>query len=550
MSRLPLSKLASFAILSLLVFTVAMTEPPFDPIGELQPVVFTGDQVVDLQGKPIDEVWAYRYESVSGSFVQVPIQIDERAPYDLTQNIPGGPWDPVYELTYDWLGTDGGLLDADDEIVVMARDAGDRAPDTDVWVPWADDVRVELRVYDPFTEESGFIYLFTSPTLVDVDPSFNYVSYDAPDPFSGIAEVDAPHYSIGFESRWILTRIEIKPNPDLLDRVKARAYQLDGNGETEEHFDGSSVLLGAYGGKVRALREVQGAMSGPGTTHLDSFYRDTWQRTLHLRVHAMPSIWYYYDYSPPSSAGRFFSSEIPTGIVVDGSVDPPSGDTPSEWNQVSLPEGTLVSQAKVLTPFPTPEPGRVCAPDSGSFFYWQDDDAFDDATGDDPYAIGNHGLHIYCTADTSTSPYSHLMKHYFLQPQDPYVSVWPDYAARAEDPLDLTTEAQIRSALTDARLDAMERAGNGRLAFHWTDALGEDVYEIYRGELVSPFNYGHDTALGCELPAQATTWTTEDDQETAQPSYYYLVVPRRGSERAYGNGGWNEPRPPSLFPCP
>ena len=57
MIRLLLMKLASFTIPGLLVLTGAVAEPPFDEIGELQPVVFTGDRVGDLQGTPIDEIW-------------------------------------------------------------------------------------------------------------------------------------------------------------------------------------------------------------------------------------------------------------------------------------------------------------------------------------------------------------------------------------------------------------------------------------------------------------------------------------------------------------
>ncbi len=157
---------------------------------------------------------------------------------------------------------------------------------------------------------------------------------------------------------------------------------------------------------------------------------------------------------------------------------------------------------------------------------------------------------MYCTEDTNTSAYSIRMTHYVLPPQGTYLPVGQDHAGREENPLLLDTEAQTRSVLTDAHLYRVERAGAGRLSFFWTDALGEDSYEIYRSTLWSPFTYGHDTAIACDLPAQTTTWTSTNDQETGQPSYYYLVVPRSGATRIYGTDGTGSPRPPASSPCP
>jgi hypothetical protein len=548
MERLSPYRLFLTAAIGLLISGLSTAGADFDPIGNLQPVVLTGDSVGALTGMPVGEIWAYRYDSASAAFVQVPVQIDERALYDVTVNIPGGPWDPVYELTYDWLGVDDGLLDDDDEIALMARDAGDRAPDTDLWVSLADDVRIEIRMEDPLGSGTGYLYLFTSPLISDANPSFFYVTYLTTDPVAGAAEVETPVYRIDYEGRWRLTGLEVKPHLDLLDRVKARAYGIVGS-ETEETFQQTSLLLGERSGKVRALREVQGAASGPGTTHIDVFYRDVWLRILNLRVHAMPNIWYYLDYAAPEAAGHFYSSHLPAGLTLDGVNDAPADDAWPSWSQVSLPEGTLVSYHRELTPFPVRE-GAACTPDAGMTFYWRDDASFNDLSGDDTSAYGNHGIHLQCTADTNTEAYSSRMTHYPLPPQDPYASIGNDYAQREENPLTITTEAQTRAELTDADIHAVERAGDGRLAFHWVDALGEDGYEIYRGDLVSPFAYGHDAAVACGLPAGTITWSSPDDQETGQPSYYYLVVPRRGSSRAYGTDSAGDPRPPAAMPCP
>lgn len=85
---------------------------------------------------------------------------------------------------------------------------------------------------------------FTSATLTDQNPGTAYVSYEAADPFSGIADVDTPAYAIGYRGRWRLTDLSVKPGPDLLDRVKGRAFGLT-SGETEETWEGTSEMLGA-----------------------------------------------------------------------------------------------------------------------------------------------------------------------------------------------------------------------------------------------------------------------------------------------------------------
>lgn len=96
-------------------------------------------------------------------------------------------------------------------------------------------------------------------------------------------------------------------------------------------------------------------------------------------------------------------------------------------------------------------------------------------------------------------------------PKPVYSPVGADYAAIEAIPITASPEMQTRAALTTCTLTVVEQAGGGTLMFSWIDALGEDGYEIYRGDM------------------DTVTWTTPDDQETGQPSYYYLIVPRRGT---------------------
>jgi hypothetical protein len=200
------------------------------------------------------------------------------------------------------------------------------------------------------------------------------------------------------------------------------------------------------------------------------------------------------------------------------------------WSQVSLPGGTLVMVSKELTPFPLPPSGTACLANAGATFYWRDDHLFDDRTGADRSAYGDHSMHIQCTADTNLSPCSQLASHYFLPPQPVYSPVGADYASFEAMLITASPEMQTRAAVTTCTLTVVEQAGGGALMFSWIDALGEDGHEIYRGDTV--------------------TWTTPDDQETGQPSYYYLIVPRRGTDRRYGTDSAGTTRPPSSSECP
>ena len=97
----------------------------------LDPVVLTGDDLPGLVGAATDRVVAFRF--VYGTWVQLPVQVDERAMVDLGAIKHGGDTG-ITTLQYTdaetWTGADPDpAVDADDEIVFMARDAFGQARD-------------------------------------------------------------------------------------------------------------------------------------------------------------------------------------------------------------------------------------------------------------------------------------------------------------------------------------------------------------------------------------------------------------------------------------
>ena len=135
-----------------LVTARAGAEPsavPLDPQNTLtrqrDPVVVQGSSLPAFGGAPLDELFAYAYNS--GTWQQIPFQFDEVEPIGNT-----------------YVVTEDGLLDANDELAFMALDAGQQA----LGGAWIDDAlstgfpRYELRVSTPCIRASGPGSIFTA----------------------------------------------------------------------------------------------------------------------------------------------------------------------------------------------------------------------------------------------------------------------------------------------------------------------------------------------------------------------------------------------------
>jgi hypothetical protein len=255
------------------------------------------------------------------------------------------------------------------------------------------------------------------------------------------AWVRTPRYEFRYEGRWLMTEIHVSPDdgglsaspdygPDLIDRWKARAFQQDpssntpccGYEEEDTNWGGSSITLGEKVGPVRAIRETWGADSGTNVIRRDTFYRDSVDYSVFLRVHPIPpldGIYTQWDYD----AGRmtkYYNPMKPQGVDVDGRNDEVFGniDDPCnprydtaygpivrqipgacsqyhqsidifdpthsmvnatlQYEQVSGPWGTLVTRWTIDKVTPGAAQGIVAVP------YYRDDSCFDDGTGSSP----------------------------------------------------------------------------------------------------------------------------------------------------------------------
>ncbi|MCA9718880.1 MAG: hypothetical protein H6713_05205 [Myxococcales bacterium] len=382
--------------------TASLTRPA-------DPIVLRGADLSDadwggLAPQPGDIV-AFRYE---GGWQQIPVQIDERDTVSFSD---------VYNVqnNFDWARedyTDAGTFtgpDADptfddnDELVLMARDAGDEAcaaaPAPDGVTPGSG---VELRVTDPLDQGEGFVYLFVQEGGLDPAAGAAYVTYsfnllsgaykatydtlDGPNPENTTIETDA--YTRRFADRWITDALHITAGDasgvDILDRHKA---QFPGtcvrSEDTFSNAEGAFVVNRV--GPIRALRSYVGANSGPLTQRTHLFYDRREDVITDLRVHGIPGIMDFYDYGP-MAAGMTYTSELEGGgETIDGAPDTPAAGLPT-WELVSGDQGSLTHVSWVEASFNVAGLG-----------HWYLDDTTPNGVAQctgDTWAYGQHGLLI------------------------------------------------------------------------------------------------------------------------------------------------------------
>lgn len=168
-----------------------------------EPVILAGAEVTALLHEENARIGAFAWSD--GAFHPLPVQIDERGP-------DGG---------YFAEDEEPGLLDANDEVVFMAADAGERV-DPCCWVEEADTIRVEVEIQDPLDAARGWVYLFTGDNLPQ--STTDYVEMTSWEPFAVRTDRYEQQYEEGNAD--ILTDLRILPpagnGADFLDRFKIR----------------------------------------------------------------------------------------------------------------------------------------------------------------------------------------------------------------------------------------------------------------------------------------------------------------------------------------
>lgn len=363
--------LALGALLALSAFAhrptpVAFATSPLDRPAD--PVVLTGADVPALTGIAPGDLVAFRYDS---GWQQIPVQVDERAMKDLGSIYNSSP-NGIVILTYTDVGTFTGpdpdpTLDSDDEIVFMAKDAGGVPPSFSEPAGVIADTGVEVEITDPLNgTQTGYVYLFRQDGTLSPSAGQQYVSYtfdllsgpylttyntqDGPNPEDSV--VTTPHYSHHFSDRWISDEIHITMGAatgvDILDRHKA-LFAPGNCGRSENTFsDGEGAFIVNKSGPVRALRSYIGANSGPLTQREHVFYERRQDIRTFLRVHSIPGIMDFFDYSPAAAGMTYYDDLNTSGVTVDGNPDSVALGA-IQWEMVSGAQGSLLMASLLST---------------------------------------------------------------------------------------------------------------------------------------------------------------------------------------------------------
>lgn len=361
-----------------------------------------------LRGMAPGDLVAFRWD---GSWQQIPVQVDEREMMTLNRIYKGGLascGDPCYaastaaanqarnvHLNYTdpdtWVGADTDpTLDGDDEIAFMARDSGARVATSSAPAGVDPASATEVRIVDPLDGGEGYAYLFErTDTGLEPGAGTSYVQYDfrlvdgayKTGPYSDAqiadkgksmrygprpetSEVRTPNYVRRFGDRWVDNDLEIHRGAatgvDILDRHDAQFDTLDATCiRTQSTYRaGEGAFVTNTSGPVRAIRDFIGANSGPHVQRQHVFYDGKEVINTFLRVHAVPGVTDFFDYSE-AGIGLTYRSGLQTlgalnlGSTVDGRPDPVlpllGASGLDGWESVDGPQGGLTMFQRFIT---------------------------------------------------------------------------------------------------------------------------------------------------------------------------------------------------------
>jgi hypothetical protein len=368
----PSSTLLRVAVALGIALTVVLLAPDRPPAAHAStlarpedPVVMTG---ADLPwfvqtDTPPNLIVGFKYNGTS--WIQIPVQADERRLRNYA-DIYNGLWggttytNLVYTDIDTFVGGDPDPnFDIDDELVFMAKDAGQVAPAGSepavVVVPGSG---VQVTVTDPVGGGTGYVYLFRSHGTIPPGAGASYVSYtfslnsgaylttyNIPNgPNAENSVVTTPAYGWHFGDRWQSDALTItQPGAsgvDILDRHKPM-FAPGNCVRTEDTFnDGEGAFIANKSGPVRAIRSYVGANSGPLTQREHFFYAERQDIRTNLRVHIIGSVGDFYDYAPAASGMTYLNSLNPGGLTVDG-VPEAAATGAITWEMLNGPQGAV-----------------------------------------------------------------------------------------------------------------------------------------------------------------------------------------------------------------
>ncbi|MFZ5518279.1 MAG: T9SS type A sorting domain-containing protein [Candidatus Zhuqueibacterota bacterium] len=284
-----------------------------------EPIILTGSSLSDLPNRDVTHLYLFSYHAGSDTWNMIPFQIDEVNP------------DVEDSLKYFVPENDmAGIFDANDELVFMANDLGDRA-DSLEWAANTDTIRYEILIFDSFNKY-GYVYLYHSTEITDPIPNTYAMAYDAAND-----RVSSANYEVGFNSTGQLSDVSIKSpagaGEDIFDRIKIRA--IGSLWILPIFLDEELIRMGyAYAktGPVRVIRNMFGYFQYEALEVNEAFTQTAffypWNGTFRLVEIPVEDAKQYgaeidiirvsWDFNHNASGMKFFSENNRAGVTIDG----------------------------------------------------------------------------------------------------------------------------------------------------------------------------------------------------------------------------------------
>lgn len=324
---------------------------------DLEPVIVKGV----FPGVPVNQIFVYRANG--SAWEQIPFQVDE------------------VTASGSYTATEEGLMDANDEVVFMAKDLGNEGsasisaslPISPTWY--------KVEVTDPLVpNQKGWAYIVRSAGLSVTNPT-DYVGYDAAN-----RRINAASYALGWAADHPgLDFMSLFGSGDILDRTKLRAkyrvWPLPSRFTlTEDNLPVAAIALirdrpvrvivqrgtavtQAYASFVRTATSID-LTELPGNIVIDE-----------VRVST--------DLTNAATGGTFYNENASTGVTIDGMPDTvPSTPFTQAWRQVSLNVGTMIQVMDLNSP------GGTLS------HYYKDDSTLDNNDTGDKRSYGDSGVMV------------------------------------------------------------------------------------------------------------------------------------------------------------
>jgi hypothetical protein len=287
------------------------------------PVIVVGKDLPGMIQRPTTNLRAY---AMRGEVMTpIPFQVDEFDKHGVIVS-PEGEHPEKDE--------DGGKLDENDQVVVMASDLGDRAPRN--LYPCGARAASEIEVTDPESGRKGWFYVFD----FDDPPPRSPISYVHYDPVKDSAET--PLYLIDFNEHKSILLDDLRAKsasgdlgPNLIDRIKVRMV-FKTRAFLTFKFNEEDIVshVTAYkNGPIRAVRTTEYYLRRffiklTPTAHVDYlFYRNAVEGPSELKVPFSPKLLLRNGSRAVSGlhfddavyGWKFCSAKNPTCTTLDGS---------------------------------------------------------------------------------------------------------------------------------------------------------------------------------------------------------------------------------------